>query len=120
MPNDEYRCAKFHRKFPLTLSRKQHDSSRVNPVPRTYVRSFEPLPSYDVTNIHPRAHAPGVVSFDLEGEAPLGLSSTLRLGPEGSSGRRLDGWYGVKGPTRDFGRLSQLISAVYPQTSSET
>ncbi len=31
----------------------------------------------------------------LEGEAPLGLSSTLRLGPEGSSGRRLDRWYGV-------------------------
>jgi len=54
MPNDEYRCAKFHSKFPLTLSTKQHDSSR------------------------------------------------------------------VKGPIRSFGRLNQLISSLYAQTSSET
>ncbi len=47
--------------------------------------------------LHPRAYAQGMLSFDLpvrqahgpealEGEAPLGLGS----------GRRLDGWYGVK------------------------
>ncbi len=90
MSNDKYRCAKFHSKFPLTLSSKQHDSSRVNPVPRTYVRGFGPLPLHDVTSIHPRSHTPGLV------------------------------WYGVKGPIRSFGRLNQLISSVYAQTSSET
>ncbi len=99
MPNDEYRCAKFHRKFPLTLSRKQHDSSRVNPEPRTYVGGFWPLPLHDVTSISPRAHARALLSLDLEA---------------------LDRWYGVKGPIRGFGRLNQLISSVYAQTYSET
>ena len=88
MPNDEYRCAKFHRKFPLTLSRKQHVSSRVNPEPRTYIRGFGPLPWHDVTSIHPRAHAIGLLSFDL----PVRQAQ----GPEALEGEALDRWVGVK------------------------
>jgi hypothetical protein len=90
MPNDEYRCAKFHRKFPLTLSMEQHNSSRVNPEPRTYVGGFWPLPLHDVTSIPPRAHAPALL------------------------------WYGVKGLSCGFRRLNLLISSIYAQTSSET
>ena len=99
MPNDEYRCAKFHRKFPLTLSTKQHNSSGVNPEPRTYVGGFWPLPLHDVTSIPPRAHAPALLSLDLEA---------------------LDRWYGVKGLSCGFRRLNLLISSIYAQTSSET
>ena len=47
----------------------------VNPVPRTYVRGFGALPLQGGRNIHPRAYARGVLSFDLEA---------------------LDRWYGVK------------------------
>ena len=112
MPYDEYRCAKFHRKFPLTLSMKQHNSSRVNPEPRTYVGGFWPLPLHDVTSIPPRAHAPALLSFDL----PVRQAHD----PEALEGEALDRWYGVKGPSRGFRRLNLVISSIYAQSSSET
>jgi len=107
MPNDEYWCAKFHRKFPLTWSRKQHDSSRGNPIPRTYAR-----PLHGVISILPRAHGRGLLSFDL----PVREAQ----GPEALEGEALDRWYGVKGSIRGLGRLNQFISSVYAQPSSET
>jgi len=112
MPNDEYRCAKFHRKFPLTLSTKQHNSSGVHPEPRTYVGGFWPLPLHDVTSIPPRAHARALLSLDL----PVRQAH----GPEALEGEALDRWYGVKGLSRSFKRLNLLISSIYAQTSSET
>ncbi len=38
MPNDEYRCAEFHRKHPLELSTKQQDSNRVKGPKRGFGR----------------------------------------------------------------------------------
>jgi len=40
----------------------------VNPVPRTYVRGFGALPLQGVQNIHPRAHARGVLWYGVNGE----------------------------------------------------
>jgi len=39
----------------------------VNPVPRTYVRGIGALPSRGVQNIHPRAHARGVLWYGVNG-----------------------------------------------------
>ena len=41
-------------------------ASIVNPVPRTYVRDFGALPLQGVQNIHPRAHARGVLWYGVK------------------------------------------------------
>jgi len=61
----------------------------VNPVPRTYFRGFGALPLQGGRNIHPRAYARGVLSFDLEA---------------------LDTWYGV-----NVSHLHTIFWAAYPQ-----
>jgi hypothetical protein len=58
--------------FDFYLIYKKTDSHKharlgVNPVPRTYVRGFGALPLAGVQNIHPRAHARGVLWYGVKG-----------------------------------------------------
>ena len=46
---------------------------RVNPVPRTYVHGFGALPSRGVQNIHPRAHARGVLWYGVNKQDTVSL-----------------------------------------------
>jgi len=59
---------------------------------RNVVRSVVPCVSTNKTE--GKTRTTNLPSYQRR--TPLGLSSTLRLGPEGSSGRRLNRWYGAK------------------------
>jgi hypothetical protein len=47
------------------VSKHRDKGHTVNPVPRTYVRGFGALPLQGVQNIHPRAHARGVLWYGV-------------------------------------------------------
>ena len=63
----------------------------INPVPRTYVRGIEAFPLQGSQNIHPRAHARGVLwygvnamarIFSVRSVSALLLSGCIKVGPD--------------------------------------
>ncbi len=65
----------------LLVAAVKGNEPRVNPVPRTYVRGVGALPSRGVQNIHPRAHARGVLWYGVKETGNKGPLPRLEISP---------------------------------------
>jgi hypothetical protein len=96
----------------LLVAAVKGNEPRVNPVPRTYVRGFGTLPSRGAQNIHPRAHARGVLWYGVKETGNKGPSPRLEISPS-RVGRPSDiQWRLSEGETERLlpGRLTLAIT----------